>query len=392
MKKYLFLGLSHEIGDSRLFWRQIKLISHQKLNLRFYYLNRKIVEDLPFFHKFSFERYTFDGVSVIIINSFVKKYRFKRVITRKTQNLFVFIKEILLIKKIRPNIIQASDYSELVNGLVSSFFTGSKKIYDSHEDYIRQAYDFGKKNILLIIKIPRIYFIELFFPRFFDHVFCTDEYLLNKYKKKRYGIKDLALLRNYPLDFILKKAFNNNSNLKLVYIGGTIKYKGVFEVINYVKTFNKQNHNFSLELDIYSSSSNIHQSDLGEKIRLFSSIDYDKLVRTLNTKYDIGVCLWHPIKKLSRNLPLKNFDYMAAGLPILTSDFGNLKKEMIKSNSGYMINPFSYEEFEKSIIKLYDVERRKTLSSNGIKYVSSNANFTVEANAYISFIGSVLNE
>src|SRR4029078_461855 len=98
--------------------------------------------------------------------------------------------------------------------------------------------------------------------------------------------------------------------------------------------------------------------------------------------YDVVVCLWHPLEKFHRNLPLKNFDYMGIGLPILTSNFGNLAKYAILSGAAICIDPLSYPEFEAAVLELFNTEKREELGRNGLEYTRSLASFEREAAGY----------
>ena len=200
---------------------------------------------------------------------------------------------------------------------------------------------------------------ELFGIRFFEAVFCTDESLEKKYKKSYYKAKRVELLRNFPYitNDLPRNISSNYSNksLKLVYIGGVNKYRGVIETAEYVARYNKENIS-QKKLDFYVySSRNYLVDELARKglIKHYPYVDFE-LLKTELVKFDIGICLWLDIPKFRKNLPLKNFDYMAAGLPIITSNFGNLQIHAQRSGAAICINPKDYKEFCSAIDYLFD--------------------------------------
>lgn len=115
---------------------------------------------------------------------------------------------------------------------------------------------------------------------------------------------------------------------------------------NYLLEYNDR----KLSFYVYSPDHEIIQQlrDSG-KINHIPWIDHNDLMDKLISEYDVGICLWHPIQKFQRNLPLRNFDYMGVGLPIISSKFSNLKLHLEKSGAGICNNPFHYDDFERAI-------------------------------------------
>jgi glycosyltransferase involved in cell wall biosynthesis len=118
-------------------------------------------------------------------------------------------------------------------------------------------------------------------------------------------------------------------------------------------------------------------------------IEYPRLMKELED-YDVGVCLWLPLRKFERNLPLKNFDYMGAGLPILTSNFGELQRYIERSQSGICIDPQSYEAFEAAVVELFDPDIRHRFGENGMRFVKGQGGFEHESREYVSVMRGAL--
>ncbi|MBN1333180.1 MAG: glycosyltransferase [Synergistales bacterium] len=204
--------------------------------------------------------------------------------------------------------------------------------------------------------------------------------------KKVFGVKHLFLLRNFPIasKTCRKTDFLTSKTLKLVYVGSINKFRGILETVEYVQEFNNKYHSKKhLTLSIFSRPSDlltpyINFSDIIQE----KYLNYPELMKALRS-YDVGICLWLPLKKFHRNLPIKNFDYMAAGLPVITSNFGNLKKYIDLSGAGIAIDPNSYEEFENAINMMFDHNNRKLFSDNGRLYIENEGNFEKESVPYV---------
>ena len=388
--KILFIGNYHAVNDTRLLHREIDFIYKNIDSPKIYF-----VKALPQEHDRSvtsrISKYYYKDNEIIYIqfrHPKYKKYSFFKRFYYKTIFVFWFIK---IIKIIKPDIIQASDAKELFIGYLAKKRSKAISIYDSHEDYFRQVFDYCKNIFIKIIYSSFIYLIELIYARSYDYVFCVDEYLLDKYKKKLYNAKKVELMRCFPNAFRTSlyedpKRFENKNELHLVYVGNVNTFRGIIECSKYVATYNSENNCKHVYFHIYSNKHRIIDELVKNHLIIsHSTIDYPDLIKELEL-YDVGICLWLPIKKYHRNLPMKNFDYMGAGLPIITSNFGNLKKYIGLSQAGICINPLSYVDFKSAINRLFDPQERIFFSNNGINFVREKNNFENESKEYIKLI------
>ncbi len=392
MKKIMFVGLHHKKNDPRLFHREIKLIKERIEDIEVYMVTKASKGDIDKRVTHNNEKFSIGDIQIRHIEINYKKSHGMNLIMRLYQKLYLAYYYFKLCKSIKPNIIQASDARELLTTLFLSVITNASIIYDSHEDYVSQVLDYESKSIKNYLKATKLFLYELLLIRSYDSIFCTDEFLYNKYRKKLYSAKNVTLLRNFPyVEKFNKKVFKEKNALKLVYIGFVNEYRGVLECANYVEKYNNENKTKRITLDVYSPKSEIvDKLYKSGKIEYIPWIDYNDLMIKLKNDYDIGICLWHPIKKFQRNLPLKNFDYMGVGLPIITSNFGNLKVHMDKSDAGICIDPFSYEEFKDAINIMFDSTKREDFSIKGLEYSTREASFQSEGIRYIEIISSLM--
>jgi len=386
-KKIVFIGLSHRLNDPRLMHREMKTLTGSIDNIEVYFVKIVRCEEQKGLSVKTEDVALDNGklitnISVILPSS---KGLLSKMITRLRGTLLL----VRTTRGLKPEVIQASDARELPLAVMMKLFLKSKLVYDSHEDYYRQALDYGGKSLRSFFSALRLQLSEMLFVRFFKSVFCTDEFLLSKYSKSFYGAKEVNLLRNFPYvderaqERIKLKDFSSTNELKLVYIGGVNKFRGIIECAQYCRKFNEEFRDKQVSFDVYSPPNEITEdlcnSDL---ITHYPWTEYEVLMRLLSN-YDVGICLWLPIEKFHRNLPLKNFDYMGVGLPIITSNFGNLKKYVEIPRSGICVDPTDYTEFKNALLTMFKPENRKTYSMNGIIYTSRIASFQVEAKAYV---------
>lgn len=378
--KILFLGFHHKPNSARLFHRQMRALKKNLKGVELYYLTFEGIKNLT-------DCFDQDGNVIKLPKS--EDVRFLSMLKK----IMMMLSYIPQLKKMKFNIIQASDVREIIWAIIFKvFIVHVKIIFDSHEDFYNQVYDYSGKTIRAYLKANYFLMLEIFFIRFFTVVYCTDDYLKKKYEKKIYNAKAVELLRNFPYKNykLNKKEYTNKPVLDLVYIGGVNKYRGLFECAKYLSAFNSKHAPIKkLTLTIYSNYNPIIMEikKFDSHIKHLDPIDYKDLIEVL-PNYDIGICLWLKLKKFERNLPLKNFDYMSVGLPIITSNFGNLQKYAMASGGAICINPLEFEEFESAVLKMFNPEFRKKLSNNSLNYIQQKASFDDESKVYMKYISS----
>lgn len=294
-----------------------------------------------------------------------------------------------------PDVIQASDARELPFAVVAKLLIGCRLVYDSHEDYFRQAVDYSRIRPLGFGKGLFLRLLELLFVRCANHVYCTDDFLYSLYRQPRFGACRVSLLRNFPPVSALAwpqrsvRASRDPNVLQLVYVGSVNRHRGLLETASFVEQFNQSHDSPQLTFTIFSHPHYIVDR-LSESMAVVRGNwqAYPDLMETLPA-YDIGICLWQDIKKFHRNLPIKNFDYMAACIPFVTSNFGLLAQYALESGGGICINPSSYEEFQDAMLALADQSVRYHTAMRGHGFVSTQANFEAESSEYVEFLTKI---
>jgi glycosyltransferase involved in cell wall biosynthesis len=394
--RILFICYNHCLDGARLYYRQACSILERSENVEVFFLhdysnnsldsdfkNKKPLTKIVGIESLSYELKR-TKYSHSLAQFTVKLYN---KIKRKLHNLFSYFESVYRVIKIRPHVIQASDLREIPLTFFTGKLLGSKIIYDQHEDFFNYFFEYGGKNISGLIKACWYSLYELLFLRYFDKIYCTDEYLQQKFSKKLYGGKNITLLRNFAnLQFVpnnIQRSYKKKDKLRLVYIGTVTKYRGVLETVKYLKKFNSKHTYYNITLNIYGRDLPLIKTlNLNDNVSYKGSQGYPELMSKLGS-YDVGICLLRPLKKYMRNTPVKNFDYMAVGLPILTSNFGMCKKYVEESNSGICIDPLNYDEFESAILSMFDPKIREKYSKNGLTYCSRKGSFGEEAVTYL---------
>lgn len=75
-------------------------------------------------------------------------------------------------------------------------------------------------------------------------------------------------------------------------------------------------------------------------------------VRSLLAKSRVGMLVLHPAPNYVDSYPVKLFEYMAAGLPVIASDFPFWHQFISDNQAGLMVDPYNEEEIAEAILWL----------------------------------------
>ena len=110
-----------------------------------------------------------------------------------------------------------------------------------------------------------------------------------------------------------------------------------------------------------------------------------KGVNDLYGKAIVGLCILKPIENYFYSKPIKVYEYMAAGLPYICSDFPGWRKVAEESGAGICVDPANIADVHKAIVHL--ISNRKMgqgMGQNGREYIVNHCNWTLEEEKLIS--------
>lgn len=265
---------------------------------------------------------------------------------------------------------------------------GAKVIYDAHEDLPRQ--------ILNKPYIPK--FLRRFVSKIIEKYENRIVRQLNGVVAATPHIRDRFLIvnknsvdvNNYPkIDDI---EFNNNWDNREVaigYIGGIFKTRGIFETLDAIEGTDIKLHlagNFSpptLEQECKSHPA-------WKNVEFYGYLDRNG-INDLLRKVRLGMVILEATPSYIHSLPVKMFEYMAAGLPVIASDFP-LWREIIESaDCGICVDQTNSEEIIQQIMSIINnSERLKQLGRNGRTAVEESYNWTNEENNLVEFYHNIM--
>jgi len=248
--------------------------------------------------------------------------------------------------ELKPDIVHFHDPELLPIG-VKIAKRGIGVIYDAHEDVPRQT--LSRHWIPSIFRVPIAKIFELYENRSVHRisgVVAATPHIEHRFSQQ--GIRTVNV-NNYPL--MKEFAFVGNwasRKKRICYIGSISRMRGVLQVVQAL----------TLVPDVrLTLCGNICESDLDFELRAepgWSQVDYlgtvDRAtVQRVTGESIAGLVTLFPALNYLDSLPVKMFEYMAAGLPVIASDFPLWQQIVGGAQCGLLVDPRSPQTIADAI-------------------------------------------
>ena len=271
---------------------------------------------------------------------------------------------------------------------------GKKVIVDVHENIAEDIFDKewirNKKTTYAIFNR-----IESFVCRNIPVVLAETSY------EKRYQriAIDLTTIHNYVEPDFFKPFISNQRNpLNIFYMGIILESRCVHEIMSAMEIL----HQKDLKVHFYCVGkiykriwAYIQDHEHFQKLQDFIHLPDRQTLENgyaLSKQCGIGICLIRPMKNSVESKPTKLFEYMACGLPIITSNFLLYKKLVEDTETGITVDPLHPEEIAEAIeILINDTPTREKFSQNGPQVAQVNFNWETEKIKLLNLYQRVLN-
>ena len=292
---------------------------------------------------------------------------------------------LLALRQPKHSVFHLHDSELLSVGLILKLF-GRKVIYDAHEDTPLQiSYQHW---IPWLIKKPYAWFyliLEKIAGWWFDAVIVAEPVIAKYFPPKK-----VVLIRNFPISdsFREVKNYSDRQN-NLVYVGLLSKARGVYEMLEGHRLASEK---VAIEFVLGGkfAPAGLEQELLAKyKVQYRSWLPYEEMIKTLFSSR-IGIIVPHPIERYKTNYPVKLFEYMAAGLPVIASREGESANFVREANAGILVDPLNAEEIAQAIISLQaDNAAAADMGSRGRQLIFEKYNWEGESKKLLQLYESL---
>jgi glycosyltransferase involved in cell wall biosynthesis len=383
----------HDAFDDRIYWKQ--LLSLKEYGFKTVHI---IVGDADA------DFYSDQGIRIISIKR--KKFSKSVSINRLLQLVFkkrgVVAKILKTAAAINANVYHYHDLQlNALSKKLKQLPQKPKVIYDAHEAYYmlwkeREYANFFTRSISQSLA----WFIskwELKQAAYCDYIITTDEHTEQYFKKHLPSIPS-SIVFNYSFFIPLKQEQIDEKKYHFIYTGLISKTRGVDEIIKAISSFKVfmpsvkaliigpfETEQLKNEIAHY-----IINSRLQHNIELKSPVPFTEMPLYYNQS-SIGLGLFRSTPKYNSFMPIKLFEYMAFGLPVIFSDQGPSAKIIKEANCGLLVNTNNIESVVEAMRALIaNKELYFLLSENGKKAVATKYNWEKEKHKLLAIYNQLL--
>jgi glycosyltransferase involved in cell wall biosynthesis len=220
-----------------------------------------------------------------------------------------------------------------------------------------------------------------------DHIIVAD-----RYSAKAFSGRPVSVVPNYPLLTPVADPSTNDRELrKLIYVGGLSDERGLDVMLKIAELL--RSHNVTLELmGSFAFRGDKDRLSNYPNVRYLGNQDLQSVYSRL-TQADLGLLLLQPVPAYTYagENTLKLFEYMWCGLPVVSSDFPNLRDIIDRANCGICINPSDADRAAEAILNLLDNEAlRREMTRNGREAVVEAYNWPAASKVMMQVYRNVL--
>ncbi|WP_281541801.1 glycosyltransferase [Maribacter aestuarii] len=256
------------------------------------------------------------------------------------------------VEELKPSLVHFHDPELMFVGKQLSSKFQIPVVFDIHENITVQILDktyipkFLRGLVSLVYKKVEQYYLKYF------HLIIAEHSYQHVYTNKG---RSLTTVLNMPdLRHFEPYINNNRAGNEIFYIGGISNERGLDVTLEALKILKSRGTDFFMHYIGPISEEKIVElpiREIKENVKFYGRMD-SKEGFEVSKKCVVGLSVLKPIKNYVESYSTKIFEYMAIGLPVITSNFPLYQKVVERYDCGFCVEPYSSNELADSIEEL----------------------------------------
>lgn len=297
-------------------------------------------------------------------------------INRFSRIFITTLKVFLKAKKLEADIYHFHD-PELAPLCLLFRLLGKPVIFDVHENIGEQIKDKQWLNPVFANFFSFLFsFLNTIFTKSFSVIIAENSYsTIYKNQKSKHKF-DVVL--NFP-ELQLLEQFKNvyRTGNEFFYIGVISNDRGLDTILDALNILDSKNYDFKMHFigRVFDEINWAKYPKIREKIIFYGRMNLDEGY-AISSKCIAGLAVLKPISNYVGSYPTKVFEYMAIGLPTITSNFA-LYMQIVKDNNvGWCVDPYSPTDLAEVMMNILD---NSSLSEISDYAVSASSKYSWES-------------
>jgi glycosyltransferase involved in cell wall biosynthesis len=299
----------------------------------------------------------------------------------------------------KADIYQVLNPELLLWGVILRIVTRKPVVYDVHEHFPDSIKI--KPYISPLLRRPFSLLVDIYeriLARFVSYVITADSETTKRFR----GInKNVSTLFNFPAveDFKKIAEGGKKKGKVIIYPGSIGKERGGDAMLQALELVKRRIPEVKLMLIGFSTEQykahlkdKIERSGLDDNILMLGPLAHQEVIKHIK-RANVGLSLLQPSPKFEKNIPQKVFEYMACGIPVVSSDLTPIRAFLETSNCGILVDPTNPEQVADALIFFLEhPEEAEKMGQNGRQAVWEKYNWENESQKLLALYKDLLKE
>jgi glycosyltransferase involved in cell wall biosynthesis len=265
---------------------------------------------------------------------------------------------------------------------------GRRMIYDAHEDTPLQiSYQHWIPKLLRKPYGWFYYALEKLVGRWFDAIIVAEPVIEQYFPKSK-----TTLVRNFPIlsEFTPYPTYSSRSK-NVIYVGLLSKVRGAIEMAEAAKIAKAGKEFKMVFAGDFSPASLRDEVIKNYPVECLPWMNTPQLMKVVLDSI-AGMIVPHPIERYNTNYPVKVFEYMAAGMPVIASKFGESANFVKEADAGIVVDPLQPTEIADAISWILDhPNEAAAMGERGRQLIREKYNWEIESKQLVDLYHQLFN-